>query len=72
MSDTAELRVTVNGERQTLPLAATVAEVLARFEIDVRHVAVERNRKLVPKSEFDTTKLEDGDVLEVVTFVGGG
>jgi thiamine biosynthesis protein ThiS len=35
-------------------------------------VAVERNRSIVPKSEWPTTQLAEGDRLEIVHFVGGG
>lgn len=70
-SDT-QIRISVNGELQKLPADSTVRELLARFEVDATAVAVERNRQIVPKAEFDRVRLADGDQLEVVTFVGGG
>ena len=68
----AQIRISVNGELQTLPSDSTVRELLARFEVDPTAVAVERNRQIVPKTDFDSVRLADGDQLEVVTFVGGG
>jgi sulfur carrier protein len=35
-------------------------------------VAVEVNREVVPRAEHATHRLRDGDVLEIVHFVGGG
>lgn len=35
-------------------------------------IAVERNEEIVPKSTYDTCVLKDGDVVEIVSFVGGG
>ena len=35
-------------------------------------IAVERNEKIVPKKTYDTCILHDGDVVEIVSFVGGG
>jgi sulfur carrier protein len=35
-------------------------------------VAVEKNREVVPRAEHACTRLDDGDVLEIVHFVGGG
>lgn len=35
-------------------------------------IAVECNEKIVPKSEYDTFVLKDGDIVEIVSFVGGG
>ncbi|MBR5430609.1 MAG: sulfur carrier protein ThiS [Firmicutes bacterium] len=50
----------------------TLAEYLAGSEFDCRRVAVERNGVIVPKSAYADTVLADGDVIEVVSFVGGG
>jgi len=50
----------------------TMAEFLAVTDYDPRRVAVERNGDIVFKSRYDDTVLEDGDSLEVVSFVGGG
>ncbi|MDO4491712.1 MAG: sulfur carrier protein ThiS [Lachnospiraceae bacterium] len=35
-------------------------------------IAVERNEEIVPKSTYDTCILQDGDIVEIVSFVGGG
>lgn len=70
--DLAAVRVTLNGEVHELPPGLTVRALLERFGLDGRHTAVERNRALVQKTAFDATTIEDGDVLEIVTLVGGG
>ena len=63
--------VKINGE--SLELAGkTVAEYLARTDYDRNRIAIERNGEIVPKAAYDETVLEDGDSLEVVSFVGGG
>ncbi len=66
------IRVTVNGEPHEIPPATTVDGLLARFRLDRRHTAVERNRVLVPRAAFENTVVEAGDELEIVTLVGGG
>ena len=71
-ADPQDLRLRINGADRTVPGPITVEELLVHLEIDGRQVAVERNKKLVPKSEFDRTDLAPGDELEIVTFVGGG
>ena len=50
----------------------TVSEYLATTNYDPKRIAVERNGDIVLKSQYDTTILEDGDRLEIVSFVGGG
>lgn len=63
--------VKVNGE--LLDIAGkTVSEYLASTSYDSKRIAVERNGDIVFKSEYDQTILEEGDHLEVVSFVGGG
>lgn len=66
------LTLRINGEERSYDRALTVADLLAELGIDTRHVAVERNRELVPKRAFESTALDDGDALEIVTLVGGG
>jgi sulfur carrier protein len=61
----------VNGERHEAPAGATVLELLQALDIRGR-VAVERNGTVLRQAEHEGTRLQDGDVLEVVTFVGGG
>ena len=63
--------VKVNG--MELDIAGkTVAEYLATTKYDSRRIAVERNGEIVFKSQYGEIALEDGDSLEVVSFVGGG
>ncbi len=50
----------------------TIAEYLATTNYDPKRIAVERNGDIVFKSQYGETVLEDGDSLEVVSFVGGG
>lgn len=63
--------VKVNGQEWDLA-GKTVAEYLADTDYDPKRIAVERNGQIVPKSRYGETLLEDGDSLEVVSFVGGG
>jgi thiamine biosynthesis protein ThiS len=62
----------LNGEEVGAPDGVTVAGFLDSLEMPRTGVAVERNREIVPKSLFEATRLEDGDRLEIVQFVGGG
>ncbi len=63
--------VTVNGDsRQTA--AQTVAELARELDLDPAKVAVEHNGQIAPRSTLDAVALADGDVLEIVHFVGGG
>ena len=50
----------------------TIAQYLESTDYNRSRIAVERNGEIVPKSLYDSTLLEDGDTVEVVSFVGGG
>ncbi len=67
-----QVQVRVNGEQLRLPEGASVSALLEHLKISTPRVAVERNREIVPKAAYTTTPLAEGDVLEVVEFVGGG
>ena len=64
--------VVVNGDSREVEVGTTVLGLLQALGLDARQVAVERNREIVPRAQHGETTLEDGDKLEVVTFVGGG
>lgn len=63
--------VKINGREESVD-GMTVAEYLKGTAYDTRRIAFERNGDIVPKSSYDNTVLEDGDVIEIVSFVGGG
>jgi sulfur carrier protein len=66
------IEIVLNGVRRTVPGALSVAGLLAHLEIDPARVAVELNRTLVRRPQWDSTPVEPGAEVEVVHFVGGG
>jgi thiazole synthase len=67
-----ELSLTVNGEPRRIFAGATIAELVRTLELNPQKVAVERNGEIAPRSTLADVVLGDGDVLEIVHFVGGG
>lgn len=67
-----EVTVTLNGRPVSLPAGTTLGEVVDRLAKDRSRVAVERNREVVPRARWASATVEPGDVIEVVTLVGGG
>jgi thiamine biosynthesis protein ThiS len=63
---------TVNGERLDLPDGSRLVDVLEARGVDVRRIVLERNREIVPRARHSEVVVADGDVFEVVHFVGGG
>jgi len=63
--------VKINGESYAAD-GKTIAEYLATTSYDRKRIAIERNGDIVPKTQYGETILQDGDSVEVVSFVGGG
>ncbi|ODU85189.1 MAG: thiamine biosynthesis protein ThiS [Novosphingobium sp. SCN 63-17] len=66
------MSLTVNGEPRRIAHGASVADLVADIGLNPAKVAVERNALIVPRSTLADVALADGDVLEIVHFVGGG
>ena len=70
--DCNPLTITLNGDRYEIAAPMTVADLLARLEVDARRVAVEHNLLVVKRAAFGETLVREGDQVEIVNFVGGG
>jgi len=72
MTEPVGIQVSVNGETLRVPSGSTVADILRQLSLDRARVAVEHNLRVVPRAEHASLRLNHGDRLEIVTFVGGG
>jgi thiamine biosynthesis protein ThiS len=66
------MKIKINGEEKLITDGLTVIGLLESLQIRPGRVVVERNRDIVPRESFGATALAEGDVLEIVHFVGGG
>lgn len=65
-------RIRLNGQEREVPGGTTIASLLETLALAPQRLAVERNGRVVPKPDHAVVALEEGDVVEVVHFVGGG
>ena len=65
------MNVIINGESRTAS-AENLATLVGELGMKADRVAIELNREIVPRDRWAQTKLNDGDQLEIVNFVGGG
>ncbi len=66
------MQLTINGTTREIRSAATVEQLLGELELDSRAVVVELNREIVRRPAIAATPVAEGDVVEIVHFVGGG
>lgn len=66
------MEITVNGEKKEYCGAPSMTSLLEFLGISPRPVVVERNLRIVPRSEIEQEPVADGDTIEIIRFVGGG
>ena len=69
---TKDIQIVVNGQVRNVPEGLTLTHLLLWLDIAGDRVAVELNRNIVRRSDWDTTVVGPGATLEIVQFVGGG
>ncbi len=67
-----EICLTVNGEPRRIAAGSSIADLVLALELHPAKVAVEHNAVIAPRSTLADIMLMDGDILEIVHFVGGG
>ena len=66
------MNIIVNGERQSLEADTNLEQLLEMLGLSGKRVAVEVNRDIVPRSDYNSFKLSDNDTIEIVNAIGGG
>lgn len=65
------MQITLNGEVKNIQ-AATISALLSEISAPARGIAVEVNGVIIPKSQHDSSKINENDIVEIVSFIGGG
>jgi sulfur carrier protein len=66
------MKLQLNGEAREFADTLVLAALVEQLGMKPDRVAVELNLEIVPRADWPTTRLKDGDRLEIVHFVGGG
>ncbi|TVQ98443.1 MAG: sulfur carrier protein ThiS [Desulfovibrionales bacterium] len=66
------MQVIVNGMSESQHEDITLHDLISTRGLDPSRVVAELNREIVPGEEFPKTRLQEGDRLELLQFVGGG
>lgn len=66
------MQIQLNGDSRALEGEPTISELVDSLGLAGRRIAVEVNEEIVPRSQHATTRLSDGDRVEIVHAIGGG
>jgi thiamine biosynthesis protein ThiS len=66
------MNVSINGENREVPEGLSLTGLLGHLGIHPGRVAIERNLEILPRAQWENTRVEPGDRYEIVNFVGGG
>jgi thiamine biosynthesis protein ThiS len=66
------MKILINGETKELSSELNLSDLLKYFSLPLERVAIELNKKVVRKKDWEIVKIVEGDKLEVIHFVGGG
>ncbi len=66
------MKIFVNGEEQEHHAPLTVSTLLHNLDLRIEQVAVEVNLKILDRSNFSSWDLQEGDKIEILSFIGGG
>ena len=65
-------KIQINGRKIALKQNFSVLEVLKKYKLNKKKVAIELNGKIVPQNKYNSIKLKHNDKIEIVQFIGGG
>ena len=66
------MKVLINGEIKEISGELNLSDLLKHFSLPSERIAIELNKEVVRKKDWENIKIADGDKLEVIHFVGGG
>jgi sulfur carrier protein len=66
------MKIFVNGSLTEIPLDLNIYMLLEHLDVQKKHIAIEINENIIFKTDWESTKLEEGDKIEIVKAIGGG
>ena len=65
-------KIQLNGKKITLKSKSTIMDLLIKYNLDNKKIAIEYNGTIIPKLKYKKKYLKNNDRLEIVHFIGGG
>ena len=68
----SKIKITLNGEEFNLDKDRTIFDLVNQLNLDLKKIAVEQNYQIISVDSFSDLKINEGDKIEIVHFIGGG
>jgi len=65
-------KIQLNGKKITIKSKTNIYDILKKFKLNNKKVAIEYNGIIIPKTSYKNKYLKNNDKLEIVHFIGGG
>ena len=65
-------KIQINGRKIALKQNFSVLDVLKKYKLNKKKVAIELNGKILPRNKYNSRKIKNKDKIEIVQFIGGG
>lgn len=66
------IKIKLNGEDKEISSDFTIKQLLDETKLKSKMMVVEKNMEIIPKEQYDSSLLKEGDSIEIVGFFGGG
>ena len=66
------MKIIINGTTKELTVTTHLSDIVSQFCKQSKHIITEVNGRIIPSSDWNNTKVQEGDSIELVAFVGGG
>ena len=66
------MKLKINGKEQIIETVRSLAELAESKKLNFDHIVMELNLEIIPKDQWDNVILQENDIVEIISFVGGG
>ena len=68
----AIITITINGTQTTASSTDSILDIINQYKLNPSSVIVELNEHIIKKNDYETTKLNENDRIELIRYIGGG
>tara|TARA_B100000945_G_C20026978_1_gene432651 strand:+ start:94 stop:297 length:204 start_codon:yes stop_codon:yes gene_type:complete len=65
-------KIQLNGKKIKISKDLSIKDLIKKYKLNEKKIAIEHNGKILPKKHYDKKKLKNNDKVEIVQFIGGG